>query len=97
MTGSEPDFGWFGGVFRYVRNVSTGSSEASVGWQWNYLPTSSEIPVKYFRTTRRQARNYSPMTLGILLGMFGNVYTIHKIFFLWLLNLFDGDDFNFRY
>lgn len=32
MTGSEPDFGWFGEIFRYVRNVSMGASEPIDGW-----------------------------------------------------------------
>ncbi|WP_221620568.1 hypothetical protein, partial [Tannerella forsythia] len=36
-------------------------------WSCNYPPTSSEIPVKYFRNTCRQARNYSPTTSEILL------------------------------
>lgn len=51
MTGSEPDFGWFGGVFRYVRNVSTGASERVDGWfgtcrrvVWDVSELGSEIP-----------------------------------------------------
>ena len=31
MTGSEPHFGWFGGVFRYVPNVSMGTLNVSEG------------------------------------------------------------------
>ncbi|MGP1462350.1 hypothetical protein [Tannerella sp.] len=49
---SESLVDMFGATRRVIKNRPTGSSEASVGWQWNYLPTSSEIPVKYFRNTR---------------------------------------------
>lgn len=51
MTGSEPDFGWFGEIFRYVRNVSMGASEPIDGWfgtyqrvVWNVPKSGSEIP-----------------------------------------------------
>lgn len=36
MTGSEPDFGWFGEIFRYVRNVLMGGSEPINGWFGTY-------------------------------------------------------------
>ncbi len=44
MTGSEPDFGWFGEIFRYVRNLSMGASEPVDGWLGTYPNQVRNLP-----------------------------------------------------
>ena len=65
MTGSEPDFGWFGEIFRYVRNVLMGASEPIDGWfgtwRWvvrNVAMGSSEPINGWFGTYPNQVLKY---------------------------------------
>ncbi|WP_314749177.1 hypothetical protein [Tannerella forsythia] len=53
MTGSEPDFGWFGGVFRYVRSYPSGSNGTTCRQVSNYPLSISELLADKLGTTHR--------------------------------------------